>query len=158
MAAANLGVLHHTCFVVRDIEKTAKALSESLSVGPWNIWTIEPTEAAVHGQDATISFRVALADAGGASYELLSPLAGETVYTEHLAKHGEGFHHTCLLYPTLEAMRAAKSELTRRGREMVQSASLGDAVDFCYFHIPEIDSLVELLYLGELPPPELTIG
>jgi catechol 2,3-dioxygenase-like lactoylglutathione lyase family enzyme len=157
MGVPNSGVLHHTGFVVQDIEKAAKALSESLSIGPWNIWTIEPTEGTVHGKRASFSFRVALADVGGASYELLSPASGETVYTEHLAKHGEGFHHTCLLYPDLAALRTAKSELLSQGREMVQGASLGDAAEFFYFQIPEIGSLIELLYLGELPPPEKTI-
>ena len=32
--------LHHTCFVVRDLEATAQRLSDALSIGPWNIWTI----------------------------------------------------------------------------------------------------------------------
>ncbi len=158
MSVANAGALHHTCFVVHDVEKTAKALSETLSIGPWNIWTIEPTEATVHGRAQPISFRVALAAVGGGNYELLSPLSGETVYTEHLAKHGEGFHHTCLAYPSLEALQAAKSELVSQGREIIQGGTLGDAVEFCYFHIAEIDSVLELLYLGELPPPEMTIG
>ena len=158
MGVANSGVLHHTCFVVHDVEKTAKALAESLSIGPWKIWTIEPTESTVHGEMESFSFRVALAEVGGGNYELLSPLSGKSVYSEHLANHGEGFHHTCLSYPSLEAMQAARSELVSQGREMVQGGSVGDAVEFCYFFMPEIDSILELLYLGELPPPELTIG
>jgi len=158
MGVSDSGVLHHTCFVVHDVEKTAKALNSTLSIGPWNIWTIEPTESTVRGQASPFSFRVALAEVGSSSYELLAPLAGESVYTEHLEEHGEGFHHTCLAYPSLEAMREAKAELLRQGRELVQGGSVGDAAEFVYFMIPEIGSVVELLYLGELPPPEKTIG
>jgi len=158
MGVASSGVLHHTCFVVRDVAKTANALVESLGIAPWNIWTIEPTEATVHGKAASFSFRVALAEVGGGTYELLSPVSGDTVYEEHLAKHGEGFHHTCLAYPSLESLQAAKSELSDQGREMIQGGSVGDAVAFFYFHIPEINSVVELLYLGEMPAPEMTIG
>jgi catechol 2,3-dioxygenase-like lactoylglutathione lyase family enzyme len=158
MGVADSGTLHHTCFLVRDVEKTAHALAESLSIGPWNVWTIEPTESTVRGEAKPFSFRVALAEVGSGNYELLAPHVGESVYTEHLEKHGEGFHHTCLAYPSLEAMREAKSELLGQGRELVQSGSVGDAAEFAYFMIPEIGSIVELLYLGELPPPEKTIG
>jgi len=158
MGVADSGALHHTCFVVRDVEKTAQALAASLSIGPWNVWTIEPTQATVRGETRHFSFRVALAQVGAGTYELLAPHTGDSVYTEHLEQHGEGFHHTCLAYPSLEAMHAAKAELVGQGRELVQSGSVGEAAEFCYFRIPEIDSILELLYLGELPPPERTIG
>jgi hypothetical protein len=36
--------LHHTCFLVRDVEITAQAMADALGTGPWNVWTIEPTE------------------------------------------------------------------------------------------------------------------
>jgi hypothetical protein len=158
MGVVDSGALHHTCFIVHDVEKTAQAMSESLAIGPWNVWTIEPTESTVRGEARPFSFRVALAEVGGCSYELLAPLTGESEYTEHLERHGEGFHHTCLIYPSLEAMRGAKAELVKQDRELVQSGSLGDAAEFAYFMIPEIGSILELLYLGELPPPETTIG
>lgn len=158
MGVANEGVFHHTCFVVHDVEKTANDLLTSLGIGPWNIWTIELPDAIVRGERQAISFRIALAEVGGSNYELATPLSGESVVTEYLKKHGPGFHHTCLTYPNLEALRSAKSELTNRGLEMVQSGSLGEVAEFCYFHVPAIDSVLELLYIGELPPPEMTIG
>ena len=83
--------LHHTCFVVDDLEGAARALSESLGIGPWNVWTIEPERATVRGVDQHFSFRIALAEIGGASYELITPHLGESVYDEHLAQHGNGF-------------------------------------------------------------------
>jgi hypothetical protein len=57
-----------------------------------------------------------------------------------------------------EALHEAKAELERQGRTMVQSADMGDLGELCYHDIPEIGSLVELLYLTELPPPENAIG
>jgi catechol 2,3-dioxygenase-like lactoylglutathione lyase family enzyme len=160
MTMPSPAALHHTCFLVRDLEKTAQALSDSLGIGPWNVWTIEPAECRVRGQVSPFSFRVALATVGGGTFELITPHTGTSVYDEHLAKHGEGFHHTCIVYPTLEAVREAKAELLRQGREMIQEASGGDVFDFGYFVFPEIGSTVELLYLdgAQLPPPELVIG
>ena len=159
MATPPPAALHHTCFLVRDLEGTAKRLSDAMSIGPWNIWTIEPAVCKVHGKESPFSFRVALASVGGGTYELITPRTGRTIYDEHLEKHGEGFHHTCLAYPTLEAVRAAKAELRRQGRDPIQEASAGSVFDFAYFLFPEIGSLVEVLFLdaSQLPPPEAVI-
>jgi methylmalonyl-CoA/ethylmalonyl-CoA epimerase len=151
--------LHHTCFLVRDLEGAAQALTDSLGIGPWNIWTIEPAECRVHGSESPFSFRVALATVGGGTFELITPLTGRSVYDEHLEKHGEGYHHTCLVYPSIGAVREAKAELLRQGREMIQEASTGNVFDFGYFLFPEIGSTVELLFLdaAQLPAPEAVI-
>ena len=150
---------HHTCFLVRDLEATAQRLSDALGIGPWNIWTIAPAVCRVRGQDSPFSFRVALATVGGGTYELITPQTGRTVFDEHLARHGEGFHHTCLVYPSIEAVREAKRELLQQGRELIQEGSAGDVFDFAYFDFPEIGSAVEILYLdaSKLPPPERVI-
>jgi hypothetical protein len=100
-----------------------------------------------------------LATVGGGTFELLTPHSGRSVFDEHLEKHGEGFHHTCLVYSSLEAVREAKAELLRQGRELVQEASGGDVFALAYFRFPEIGSLVEVLYLdpAQLPAPEAVI-
>jgi hypothetical protein len=157
MGVADTGTLHHTCFVVNDIEKAAEALAASLSV-KWNLWTIEPIASTVHGREVPFSFRVALAQVGDSSLELIAPLSGESAYAEHLKSKGEGFHHTCIAYASREAMQEAKDELLKQDREMIQSASLGELGEFCYFDITETGAFLELLYLKELPPPETTIG
>ena len=160
MSKAIPAALHHTCFLVRDLESTAQGLADAFGIGPWNIWTITPTECRVRGEVSPFSFRVALATVGGGTFELITPHSGRSVYDEHLEQHGEGFHHTCLVYPSMEAVRQAKAELRRLGRELVQEASGGEVFDFAYFRFPEIGSLVEVLYLdpAKLPPPEAMIG
>ena len=151
--------LHHTCFVVDDLEATARTLTESLGIGPWNIWTIAPERSTVRGVEQVFSFRVALAEIGGGTYELITPHVGESVYDEHLEQHGNGFHHTCMVYPTMQAMQEAKAALLEDGRIMLQEGSGGDVFSFAYFEFPEIGSPVELLYLDpeKLPPPEAVV-
>jgi catechol 2,3-dioxygenase-like lactoylglutathione lyase family enzyme len=146
--------LHHTCFLVRDVDGAAARLATTLGIGPWHVWTITPEEGTVHGR----SVRVALAEHGGSSYELLAPISGDSVYVEHLATKGEGFHHTCHAYASREELRAAKAELLAKGCEMIQDASLGDLGEFCCFAVPETASVLELLYLRQLPPPEKAIS
>jgi len=159
MTKAAPAALHHTCFLVRDLEATAQRMADALGIGPWNIWTITPAESTVHGVKSPFSFRVALATVGGGTYELVTPHSGRSVYDEHLEEHGEGFHHTCLVYPSLAAVREAKADLRRQGREFVQEASGGDVFEFAYVRFPEIGSLVEVLYLdpAKLPAPEAVV-
>lgn len=151
--------LHHTCFVVRDVEKTAQRLADLFGIGPWNVWTIEPAVCKVRGVDRPYGFRVALATVGGGTYELITPQGGPSVYDEHLETHGEGCHHTCLAYATQEAVREARADLLRQGREILQEGSSGDVFEFAYVAVPEIGSAVELMYLNpeKLPPPEKVI-
>jgi hypothetical protein len=35
---------------------------------------------------------------------------------------------------------------------------MGELGEFCYLQMPELGSLLELLYVTELPPPEVTVG
>lgn len=159
MIKAIPAALHHTAFVVREVERTAQQLSDALGIGPWNVWTITPTDSSVRGQASPFSFRIALATVGGGTFELVAPHSGRSLFDEHLEKHGESFHHTCLLYPSLDAVREAKAELLRQGREPVLEASGGDVFALSYFRFAEIGSLVELLYLNpaQLPAPEAVI-
>ena len=157
MGITESGSLHHTCFVVHDVEKSAAALAAS-GIGPWGVWTIAPEVTTVRGQDVPFSFRIAFATVGDSSLELLAPHTGESVYVEHLQEHGEGFHHTCLAYASREALRDAKAELLRQGRELVQGGDMGEGGEFCYFAIPELGSLLELLFVTDMPLPETTIG
>jgi len=152
-------VFHHTCFVVRDIEKTARVLSASFGIGPWNIWTIEPSTATLRGRNTQFSARVALADVGGAFYELIEPGTGESVYAEHLASRGEGFHHSCLAFATRDALLERKAALLAEGRELLLSGDFGEMGEFCYFEIPDVGSPIELLYIRfeMMPPPEVVI-
>jgi catechol 2,3-dioxygenase-like lactoylglutathione lyase family enzyme len=160
MAIPTAATIHHTGFLVRDLEATARRLSDALGIGPWNVWTIAPTVCIVRGEPSPFAFRAALATVGGGTFELITPHTGRSVFDDYLETHGEGFHHTCLVYPTLDSVREAKAEVRRQGREIIQEASAGDIFDFGYVVFPEIASLVELLYLdvSKLPPPEVVIG
>ena len=157
MGVGDTGSLHHTAWVVNDVEKAAKSLADSLSIR-WSVWTIEPIKSTVRGKDVPYSFKVAIAQIGDSNFELIQPLTGRSVYVEHLETNGEGFHHSCIFYPSRDSMRQARDVLTKQGREMVQTADLGELGEFCYFHMPETASVLELLYLSELPLPDKTVG
>lgn len=157
MRVTGSGTLHHVGIAVHDVEKSAAAM-EASGIGPWAIWSIAPENTIVRGQAVPFTFAVAFAEVGGANLELIAPVEGDSIYVDFLAANGEGLHHTCIAYETREALHAARAELVRQGRELVQSAEMGELGEFCYFQMPEIGSLLELLYLTELPPPDKTVG
>ncbi len=156
MSVIDCATLHHACFVVRDMDRTARSLAEMLGVS-FGVWTITPESCRLRGQDTSITFKVAIAQVGDSHLELLTPVSGQSVYEEHLREHGEGFHHTCLLYPTRAAMEAARDALLRQGRTIIQGGEIGNGGAFYYFDVPGLGPALEVLYLGELPPPERTI-
>lgn len=47
MGVTDGGTVHHTCFVVDDVDATSAKLSESLGIGPWHLETIEPPATTV---------------------------------------------------------------------------------------------------------------
>jgi hypothetical protein len=150
---------HHTSFLVHDLEATAQRLADSLAIGPWNLFTIVPTASRVRGEERPFTFRVALATVGGGTFELVAPHSGRSVFDEQLERHGPGFHHTCFVYASLAEVRAAKAELLRQGRELIQEASAGERFELAYFELAEIGSAVEVLFLDPalLPPPDAVI-
>ncbi len=156
MPVSDSATLHHTCILVKDLDKAAGNLAKTLGV-TWNIWTIAPENCFVNGKPASFSFRVALAQVGGANFELLSPHSGSSIYDEYLKSKGEGYHHTCFAYADLESMHAAMEELKGQGYNMVQNGHTEGAFEFCYFELTDPGVVLELLYIKELPPPEKTI-
>jgi len=148
--------LHHSCYLVNDLEKSVNSLVKSIS-STFRTWTIKPEKCMVKGKSAQFSFRVAMAQIGDASIELISPLTGYSVYNEYLDKKGEGFHHVCFAYEDLKGMQSAKSELLNKGYNMIQHAKTEGIFEFGYFSLPGTNIFLELLYLNGLTEPEKII-
>ena len=108
--------------VVFDLERSIAAYSAKLGVGPWTVYTLGPgllKDMVYRGAPASFRFRHALTVWGDLQLELLEPLEGPSIYSEHLERHGEGLHH---LGSYVSDIAVAVEELQRRGFTMVQSA------------------------------------
>lgn len=138
-----------TAFVVRDLEKSVQAYWDHFRIGPWTGWDITPEivrDAHYRGKPANFSFRHALAWKDGVQFELVQPVSGDSLFSEHLEQHGEGLHHIGMYVTEIEKARA---EMEARGFRAVQGASgfgaEGDG-QFCYFETDDpICTVVELV-------------
>lgn len=106
--------------VVRDLD-AAMAAWIALGIGPWRVYTFDPERLASMsylGREVDHAMRVALCAIGPISYELIEPIAGPTVYADHLATHGEGLHHLGYYVDDIDAAIAA---MEARGFAAIQT-------------------------------------
>ncbi len=157
--------VHQVGFVVKDLDK-AMAAYWRVGVGPWRVYTYgEPLvkDITYRGKPGNWRFLIALANvAGGFSLELIQPLSGESIYSDFLAKHGEGgIQHLGIVVDDLDRVVV---EAQRAGYTVIQSGRghgvRGDG-KFAYlsteddlFTVYEVMELVSERYPPERVYPE----
>jgi hypothetical protein len=150
-------------FVVEDLEDGMDRFGSLLDVEPWDVYQFEPprlTDRMYRGEPHEYSMALALTEMAGMMIELIEPLEGESIYTEHLNEHGEGLHHiACFAFDDLEAVI---NEFKSVGIETAQSGIFGpedtdEGVEFFYFDTAaELNGVIfeTARNLDELPAPD----
>jgi len=100
-----LDSIGHIGLVVKDIEATTKSWSALLGIGPWTIQDVGDN-------------KLAFATVGGVQFELIEPVAKDTLWTDFLETQGEGLHHICGRVPDVGD---AVSKLEEEGNEILLS-------------------------------------
>ncbi len=99
--------------LVPDLDAAMKNFWERFAVGPWSVYTYDnkfvPTQNR-HGQPTRYSSRIGLANIGDLRIELIQPLEGDTVYTDHIKKHGYGVQHLGVLTKSMKDSVAAAEQ------------------------------------------------
>jgi len=146
-------------FVVEDLEDGMDRFSNILGVGPWDVYRFEPpalTDRTFRGESHEYSMRLALADVGETMLELIEPLEGPSIYTEHLEEHGEGLHHVACF--AFEDPHAVIDAFEDAGMPVIQSGNF-DGVEYWYFDTA--DELNGTIFetaanLEAIPEPEMS--
>lgn len=99
------------CILVPDLDAAVRAFHHRFGIGPWTIYTYDdkfvPRQTR-HGRPASYSSRIGLANVGPMRIELIQPLEGDTVYSDHIKKHGYGVQHLGVLTENMaESLRLA---------------------------------------------------
>jgi methylmalonyl-CoA/ethylmalonyl-CoA epimerase len=148
LSAYLAGPIKQCAVVVSDLDDAVRRWSEQFRIGPWTAYRLEAPRLKgmrYHGQDVEFSLRHALAWQGELQFELVQPLAGPSIFADHLEAHGEGLHHVGKYVPD---QPAAVAELTGKGFVPLQSAhgfgAEGDGA-FAYFQAPGVPLIVEVI-------------
>jgi catechol 2,3-dioxygenase-like lactoylglutathione lyase family enzyme len=145
-------------FVVEDLDAAVREYQRSFAIGPWTGWSLGPgilQDMVYQGSAAEFSFRHALAWQNEVQFELVQPLAGPSIFADHLEQHGPGLHHIgAYVTDHAAAVRAVMDD----GYVPLQSArgfgAEGDGA-FAYFRPPGVPTIVELIEAPRVRiPPE----
>ena len=121
-----LNEIVHACVVVRDVEKTAKNISEKFGIGPFEVRmkSYPESQASIRGEPVAYTLKFAYAKAGPITLELVETVEGRTIYQEFLEEHGEGLHH--LGFPTPLPFDEELEKWRRMGVKPLQVNRLDD--------------------------------
>src|SRR5258708_28569570 len=97
-------------------------LTTALGAGEFRL-VESSTRKVYRGEPVEPEHLIAIADFGPLSIEEIQPVRGESVYTEFLAKHGEGVHHLGFKLGSAKEYALALDRLTAAGLPSPQSGS-----------------------------------
>mgnify|MGYP001298716481 CR=1 FL=1 len=83
----------HIGFVVEDSDAVVELWTELFGLGPWR--RVYPEQGPMR--------KMSWVRIGGTQFELLEPNETKSHWSDHLAKHGDGIHHVCMLTDTVES-------------------------------------------------------
>jgi catechol 2,3-dioxygenase-like lactoylglutathione lyase family enzyme len=117
------GPIFQVAWVVEDIAASEKWFTAALGVPKWfRIPDVHfgPESCTFRGAPADYVIHVALGYAGDQQLELIQPVRGTNLYTEHIERSGPGLHHVAWVPDdfdaTLASAEAAGITVTQRGR------------------------------------------
>lgn len=122
MPKAFLGSMIEICIVSSDIKRTIDGLS-TLGIGPFKIYDFNSktvTHRTFRGQASDFELRVAFAQQGDMTWEIMQPISRSSIMAEYLDKTGDGVQHVafaCNGVPMEDRVRMFKE----RGFEVVMS-------------------------------------
>jgi len=125
-AIAQLGI------VVKNLEEVMKNYWNILGIGPWDILELVPPalhHQTYHGKPSDFMIRVVFAPAGQAQLGLLQPVSGDNIYSDFIAKHGEGLHH---LRFTVDDINETTKIMNNEGFSTLMSGKVSDG-GFAYY-------------------------
>jgi catechol 2,3-dioxygenase-like lactoylglutathione lyase family enzyme len=116
-------------WVTRDLDATEKALTSLLGAKKWIRMPgvhFGPDACTFRGRPADFVADISLSYAGDTQLELITPVTGESIYTEFLDSAGPGLHHICVEADDVEAA------LAERDAEVVQRGVMPGGMEFAY--------------------------
>jgi methylmalonyl-CoA/ethylmalonyl-CoA epimerase len=133
---------NHLCVVTGDLDRAIRAWADRYGVGPWSVWTKDPSNmtATVEGRLADFAIRVALCSLSPTfRLELIQPLDDRSPYAASLARHG-GADHVHHLRLDVDDYGDARDRLVGLGNDVLLDAGFDGA--------PGIDDTVRATYFG----------
>jgi len=142
------GNLDQIGILVPDLEAAMDGYVATLGL-KFQVFEVDESAGSFSGSSAHFRTRFGVAQVGLSSIELIQPVSGTTIHSEHLRTRGPGIHHIGIYVPSLTTARKA---LERRGYTALMEGKIRRLGKFAYFEAPDMHCIVEPLQLSiELP-------
>ncbi|CDO36599.1 VOC family protein [Novosphingobium sp. KN65.2] len=159
-----LGKLIQVAVITEDFERSISRMVK-LGIGPWAVYNVGPsnmTEFSYRGTPTeACSFRMGLARVGDLTWEVIQPISGQSIYSDFLARHGDGVQHLAFDCDHVDYDRQVQM-LLDRGYDIIQSGVWMHKVRFHYFGTEgDIGTVVEIIDFPkdfDFPAPEAIIA
>jgi len=143
-----LGVhIDQIALLAPDLQPAMAAYHANLGV-TFRVFEVDETNSSFSGSSATFRTRIAVT-LNGPSIEIIQPVAGTTLHSEHLRVRGPGLHH---LGVYVDELSQAVESLSSRGYKKILEGKIDRVSEFAYFDAGEMHCIIEPLHLSsELP-------
>ncbi len=139
-----LGPIEQVAYAVHDMQRALERYEPIY--GAFEVYDAPNPGCTARGVEVAFPVRIATNNDGPIEIELLQPLGGPSVLTEHLAAHGEGLHHVRFRCPEIDAKIV---ELEAAGFTNLLYKRFAENVAFSYLSAPGEDEpiVIELLQM-----------
>ena len=139
-------------WVTHDLDATETALTGLLGVRKWvripNVH-FAPDSCSYHGKPADFVASISLSYLGDMQLELISPVSGQSVYSDFLRDSGPGLHHICTEAESPEKFDAALAQAADNGASVVQQGVMPGGIQFAYIAAPQAAvPFLEIAYIS----------
>lgn len=144
----HFGPIVQNAFVVRDLDAAVAHWTKTVGVGPFYLLDhIQYGEVYFRGAPLTMDMSVAIAQWGDIQIELIVQHdAAASIYTEFLARHGEGLQHLGVMTASLDEHL---ERLRPLGIEAVQWGATANGMRFAYVDTDrQAGGMIELIETG----------
>jgi catechol 2,3-dioxygenase-like lactoylglutathione lyase family enzyme len=139
-------------WVTTDLDATETALTGLLGVRKWvripNVH-FAPDSCSYHGKPADFVASISLSYLGDMQLELISPISGQSVYSDFLRDSGPGLHHVCTEAESPEQFDALLAQAADNGASVVQQGVMPGGIQFAYISAPQAGvPYLEIAYIS----------
>lgn len=139
-------------WVTTDLAATETALTGLLGARKWvripNVH-FAPDSCSYHGKPADFVASISLSYLGDMQLELISPVSGQSVYSDFLRDSEPGLHHICTEVESPEEFDAALARAAGSGAAVVQQGVMPGGIQFAYIAAPQAGvPYLEIAYIS----------
>ena len=138
------GPIDQIGILVPDLEAAMDGYVATLGV-TFQVFEVDETTSAFSGSSSHFRIRFGVAQIGLSSLELIQPVSGTTIHSEHLKTRGPGIHHIAIYVPSLTT---ARKRLERRGYKALMEGRIRRVGKFAYYEAPDMHCIIEPLQLS----------